>query len=249
MNIIEWLNNIAGKLLKVREPLPAGYIPPPIELPIETPFPTPIPITPPIKTQAKEFNPQAEFIKPVLWKYKPDTDRKIFIAINYQDYITPENELVKYFSNMIYFEEIERKLNIKYKETEKYVVFKYRIDDSRLCKESNDISEQCKWLNDFWMNPEYYIWNDLEGDCGDYALTMSSVFEYLKIPYMFVSGYFNRTIPDFWVEFIYNDKAWLAQINQHNGAIALLIKDSRNTYKPYEMFNKRQRIEEYEKWY
>lgn len=37
-DIIKWLNIIAGKILKVKEPLPPGYIPPPIELPISTPI-------------------------------------------------------------------------------------------------------------------------------------------------------------------------------------------------------------------
>ena len=243
--ILEWIINTVGKISKFKEPTP-GYIPPPPEPPI----PIVPPIIPSIIIEQTEFDP-TQFDKPILWKYYPDKSRKIWIARNYQDYITPSTELVSYFINSIEIFQNNDTVKIQFKNQES-INFKYRIDDARLCRESGQEYSDCYDNNDFWMNPDYYIWNKFEGDCDDYSLLMASVFEKLNIPYMVVTGY-QRTplgnIRDTWIEFLYNNESWLAQVNLHCGCMARKIDYIRGMYTPFKMFNKTTKICEYTKWY
>ena len=244
--VFKWFFNTLNKISKQKEPTP-GYIP----APPEPPFPIMQNVTlPSIIIETTEFDP-TQFDKPILWKYYPDKSRKIWIAKNYQEYITPDTELVSYFTDNIEFLQNNNTIHIQFKNKEP-INFKYRIDDARLCRESGQDYKDCWDISDFWMNPDYYIWNKFEGDCDDYALLMASVFEKLKIPYMVITGY-QRTalgnIGDTWVEFLYNNEPWIAQVNLNRGNMARKISMFREEYIPFEMYNKTTEIIEYTKWY
>lgn len=244
--IFKWILDTIGKILKQKEPT-SGYIPTPPRPPLTIIQNSTLPS---VIIENTKFDP-TQFDKPILWKYYPDKSRKIWIARNYQDYITPDTELVSYFTDSIELLQNNDAIQIRFKNQES-INFKYRIDDARLCRESDQEYKDCWELYDFWINPDYYIWNKFEGDCGDYSLLMASVFEKFKIPYMVVTGY-QRTpqgnIRDIWVEFLYNNEPWIAQVNLHCGNMARKISIFRGLYIPFEMFNKTTEICEYSNWY
>lgn len=249
-NIFEWIKLIIGKLLK-----PIVRNPPPIPIPQTQPIKPPPEVQPaPIPTPETrlEFTPKKDFSKPVLWKYYPNKSEDIWYAINYQDYIQPDNELVKYFTERIEFDitTYPGYLNIVYKGTDRAVNFIYRIDDARLCRESGQENQECNELQDFWMNPDYYIWNELEGDCEDYSILIGCVCERLGIPYMIVAGYvqFLGGIRDWWVEFSYKENVYIAQVNKNLGTPNIL-NNVKGEFKPLIMFNKRTSMTEYKEWY
>lgn len=248
-NIFEQINLLIGKILKpiIRNPPPKLIFPEPIikplpkvQLPIET-KPTP--------EERLEFLPKKDFSKPVLWKYYPNKSKDIWYAVNYQDYIQPNNELVAYLVERIEFDNITYPgyINIVYKGTNLSINLKYRIDDGRLCTESGQDTYECNSFQDFWMNPDYYIWNELEGDCEDYAILIGSICERLNIPYMIVAGY-AQGIRDWWAEFIYKENIYIAQVNMNLGNPRLLSEVS-GGFKPFIMFNKKILMTEYREWY
>lgn len=258
-SLFNYTINSIGKILKpiIRNP-PHQLVKLPIIKPIPVIQPTPTPIL--IPEIRLEFTPKKDFIKPILWKYYPNKSKDIWYAQNYQDYIQPYDELVAYFTDRI---ELNAKIFkdqavLFYKQysmdemlSSKAVVnFKYRVDDSRLCTESGQKDIECNKLQDFWMNPGYYIWNELEGDCDDYSIFMASVLERLNIPYMIVGGYisFLYGIKDWWIEFIYEEKVYIGQINLNVGTPNLL-DNVKSGFVPLLMFNKKTLITEYEKWY
>lgn len=247
IDIIEWMKYISSKMAKAREPV-IGYIPPPPKPPIEILKNVTLPAIDIVKS---EFDPTS-FEKPVLWKYNPDKSHNIWIAQNYQDYIMSDNELVMHFADSIEFIQGDTTISIKFKDTGNRVRFKYRIDDARLCDESGQSYSDCYSNRDFWLNPDYYIWNGFEGDCEDYALLMASVFEYLGIPYMYVVGLERSavgSIKDAWVEFVYNNEAWIMQVNLNRGCVARKLSAFRSAYTPYKMLNKTTEICKYHEWY
>ncbi|MFH0904273.1 MAG: hypothetical protein V1854_03685 [Methanobacteriota archaeon] len=247
-DISKWINLIIGKLLKpiARNPPQTIVQAPLIKPPPVQPAPAPVPET------RLEFSPKKDFPKPVLWKYYSDKSKDIWYARNHQDYIQPDNELVAYFAERIEFDVTwwQGHLIIVYKGTDRPVNFIYRIDDGRLCRESGQNDQECYELQDFWMNPDYYIWNELEGDCEDYSILIGSVCERLDIPYMIVGGYVQYAggIKDWWVEFIYKEYVYIGQVNM-NGGMPNLLNNIRVEFKPLIMFNKRTSMAEYKEWY
>ena len=251
IDIFKQINSIIGKLLKpiVRNPppLPIVYTPPIKPLPEVRPAPLPVPEV------RLEFTPKKDFSKPVLWKYYPDKSKDIWYAINHQDYIQPNNELVAYFTERIDFDltTYPGYFVIVYKGTNVGVNFIYHIDDARLCRESGQDYQECNELQDFWMNPDYYIWNELEGDCEDYSILIGSVCERLGLQYMIVAGYVQYLggIRDWWVEFIYEEKVYVAQVNKNGGTMLSLLNNVKKEFKPLLMFNKRTPMTKYKEWY
>lgn len=219
---------------------PSSGFPTPIPTPTPTPAPTPNPY---------EFNPQRDFPKPVLWKYYPNKNFQIWVPNNYKDYIIPNNEIVEYFIDRIKFEEKGHLLLIKYKSNNRMVSFDYADDDSKLCDAADQKNQTCYGNKDFWINPDYYIWNMFKGDCEDYALCLASVFERLGIPYMNVTGYLIGGYADQWIEFVYNDKLYLGQVNSAEGMPEEVNPNLRSVFKPYQMFNKNTDIQRYKEWY
>lgn len=260
--LIKWVQFVAKKMAKATVPIP-GYIPPPPKPPIEILRNVTLPavnVTPPAAVVTKDkFNPKS-FGKPVLWPYNPVKSGKIWYAYNYQDYIIPDNELVKHFVDNITVQwhtfDNGYKVVVRYKDTLEPIGFKYRIDDARLCDESGQDYKSCYENYDFWMPPDYYIWNEFEGDCDDYALLLCSVFENLGIPYMFVMGYMMTgigSVAHCWVEFMYDSRPQMIQVNIWGGSTAVGISDGHNIlftgFTPRRMFNKTTKMSEYTKWW
>lgn len=247
------ISKLASAEPKIEEP----QVP---EIMVPEPEITPLPeITPgPIN---KEFDPKKYFKSPGLWKYEINKDYDVIIAKNYQDYIMPDNEIVKYFANNIYLysEDIptwaapnsliprfiwnKGKLEGEDKPT---LSFKYEEDSDKLFNIAGQPPDyDSSGVRDFWINPDYYIYNGFVGDCEDYALLWASVFEIWKIPYVVVGGWqtdkTGKTIRDWWVEFEYNDKIYRAQVVQK-----MYIRDT-DPYK-YQgklMFSKNMKIRSY----
>lgn len=188
-----------------------------------------------------------------LWKYYPNKSYNIWFPDNYKDYIMPDNKLVSAFTDQIVFREQGAKLLVTYRDGTP-VKFIYRKDLPGLCEEAGQNGE-CGELYDFWMNPDYYLSNNLTGDCEDYALLLASVFERLGIPYMVVGGYMFfgilglRSTRDWWVEFIYSGRVYLGQVNLNSGMPQVLDDALRARFKPYMMFSKSTDIQAYCEWY
>lgn len=245
-HIIITLNKILKPIARNPPKPPIAYLPVK-PLPEVQPAPVPVP-----ETQL-EFTPKKDFSKPILWKYYPDKSKDIWYAINHQDYIQPDNELVAYFTERIDFDLTTwtGELVLVYKSTKLGVRFIYRIDDGRLCRESGQDNKECYELQDFWMNPDYYIWNELEGDCDDYSILIGSVCERLNIPYMIVAGYVQYLggIRDLWIELIYKENVYVGQVNKYGGTTLSLLNSVKSEFKPLLMFNKRTSMTEYKEWY
>lgn len=239
---------IIGKLLKpiARNPPPVLIFQQPVKL-----LPEVNPPSAPTPEPKLEFTPKKDFSKPVLWKYYPDKSKDIMYATNHQDYIQPDNALVKYFNERIEFSFVSDYLTLLYKGTDIGVNFIYYVDDARLCRESGQNNKDCNELQDFWMNPDYYVWNELKGDCEDYSILIASVCEILDLPYMIVGGYVQYLygIRDWWVELIYQEKIYVAQVNKNGGTMLHLLSNVKSEFKPLLMFNKKTSMTEYSEWY
>lgn len=235
-----------GLLINYILQLLSGHAPP-----VEPPGGVPDNPSVPAPPLLHDFNPQHDFEKPQLWKYRVDKSHDIWIAENYQDYIIPYNDIVGYFIDHIKFEEEgDTYLVVRYKSNDWKVTVNYRTDTARLCRESGQNDTDCYNSMDFWINPDYYIWNNFEGDCEDYALLYGSVFERLNIPYMIVSGYIDGNILDWWIEFKYKGKVYLGQVNRYGNRYGSTMGPIDHTkYRPFEMFNKSTGIQPYREWY
>lgn len=185
--------------------------------------------------------------KSKLWNYYPNKTHEIWIAENYRDYIIPENKIVKEFSDSVYLYQTDSMgtyLIPGYKILDKeFVRFIYVADSDSLFAEANQPVEIDSFGNrDFWLNPDYYVYNGFKGDCEDYVLLWASVFEDWNIHYMIVGGYLNKQ-RDWWIEFIYDNERYIGQVEI--GMIRIDKIQQEYNFRPVQMFSKRLPIQKY----
>ncbi len=223
-----------------------------IESPQTPQIPDPEIVPEPVPPSVQEYNPQKNFIPPWLWKYESDESFDIWAARNYQNYIIPENPIVKYFADSVYLYQGEESLGMAPNTLKPRWVWKKAFPYDN--KENSDQfpyfiyqkDQETFNRSDYWQNPDYYIYNGFVGDCEDYALLWASVFEYWKIPYWVVSGYSGNDGERDWViEFKYQNKIYRGQVQYGMWEIA----EYPVMYRPYMMFNKNNAIRTYQKWW
>jgi hypothetical protein len=212
-------------------------------LPIPTPTPTPI----------FDFNPQRDFAEPSLWDYTPFKDADIWYAVNYQDYITPNDPIVAYFDNAIKFKNFKQHYTLDGVVTDTdAIVFLFKNDSQIPFTYKRDMV-QVPPYSDYWVSPAYYIWHGFNDDCEEYAYTWASVLDRRNIPYMFVNGFQFGRIADAWVEFQYDGKIYLMQVGQAPGSAERIVPaddlNLRQKFIPYMMFNRTTPIQRYKVWW
>lgn len=81
--------------------------------------------------------------------------------------------------------------------------------------ENNYISDEIQFAKpDFWQMPEYYLRNGMNGDCEDYAVTITSALTYKGIPAKVVVGFIGRAT-DAWTEYQIGNKTYITTTGSH----------------------------------
>ncbi len=178
-----------------------------LPIPTETPYPKPTSI-------------------PSMRAYDIDKTGDIWHAVNPSSYITPENEWVKYQASQLFLDEDGW---IKYKDQKvigfidengtKYYVYKSFMNNYTPLKEffGHELPN-----NDYWMMPDYYLYNGKRGICSAWAATVTSMMlsgemsivkegKFFKqvIPAKAVMGYTKSGLRDAWVEYNLYNNTWI----------------------------------------
>lgn len=123
---------------------------------------------------------------PKLRPYDIDKSSEIWHAKDPSSYITPDNEWVKYYANLL-------------KNNESIELY-YRTDKEMYPDAPNE---------DVWQNADYTLYSQ-QGDCEDLAIAWVSIFRAYGMKAVVVGGYLEdktgKWVPDFWVEYVFDGK-------------------------------------------
>src|SRR3990172_6442891 len=133
-----------------------------------------------------------------LWKYYADCEKNDFIgSCQPQKYIMPNNEVIQFVASIMTISEQGRLVWKKCPFGRCGIFGNYYVSDEELFNHPPK--------GDYWINPDFYFLNNMEGDCEDSAFAVASVLEAKGIRTKIVGGYTdNGRIRDWIVEYKIN---------------------------------------------
>lgn len=161
----------------------------------------------------EDIMPISEYIRP----YNMTKTGVIWRAIDGPSYIDPNHEVVQWYAR-----------NTILDETGLY----YLNGNMVLPRYLHDSNYE---NGDHWMNADYYLSHDLEGDCEDYAIGIASILEAKGIPNMFVALTDSKNYYHHYLQYYYNGKYYTVDFTHPR--YQLREDNPRDSYKKVWMFN------------
>lgn len=220
----------------------------PTNAPVIVIHPTTHPSEPQVTVQPSINNTKSDIplSTPVLRDYKSEnTLNGFYQPTEPKSYIIPKNEWVKYYASQLF---INKDGVLQYKIKEPFPVVSYTSFMNNYIKDE----EQFK-VDDYWINPDYYLTHNMTGDCEDFALTVTSMmlsgeisilqddtFIKQKIPAKAMMGYYEGKRHT-WVEYEIYGNTYIAHsegnyyvLDIKQGSITDYVKksDVKDNFKP-----------------